>query len=199
LLDTQRAMLGLPGEGREKGVPARDPPNYGQSLEHLQVAAQKLRESIQGMATQPAGEHRNQAIRQAHDALVETQQTMILAAALATAALPMIIVAPPALAMDVKFANGCWARLYDRENFRGDSLTVVGPVLLANARIGSRFEWGRHYDSVEVGPKATLIVFDNENFRQHTATLKPSDRIADLDAKLTKFENIRSLKLDCAV
>ena len=58
-------------------VRSAGPVNYGESMVRLQQAAQKLRESIQAMAQQPAGERRNAAVREAHEALLETQVAMI--------------------------------------------------------------------------------------------------------------------------
>ncbi|MGK7870521.1 hypothetical protein [Falsiroseomonas sp. E2-1-a20] len=52
-------------------------PNYSRSMDHLLVAAQSLREAIQDLAQQPAGERRNQAISEMQDALLETQQAMM--------------------------------------------------------------------------------------------------------------------------
>jgi sporulation protein YlmC with PRC-barrel domain len=52
-------------------------PEYTASMKRLQSSAQKLRESIQAMAQQPAGERRNQAIKEAQQALYDTNQAMI--------------------------------------------------------------------------------------------------------------------------
>lgn len=52
-------------------------PEYTKSMEQLQAAAQRLREATQAMAQQPAGERRNQAIRQANQALIDTQDAMM--------------------------------------------------------------------------------------------------------------------------
>jgi hypothetical protein len=46
-------------------------------MDRLMQAAQRLREAIQAMATQPAGPHRNKAIKEANEALLETQQVMV--------------------------------------------------------------------------------------------------------------------------
>ena len=46
-------------------------------MERLKEAAQRLRETIQTLATAPAGEKRNQAMDTARQALLETQQAMI--------------------------------------------------------------------------------------------------------------------------
>ncbi|MGQ0752689.1 MAG: hypothetical protein ACT4PS_19380 [Betaproteobacteria bacterium] len=47
-------------------------------MARLQEATQRLRQAIQNMAQQPEGERRNAAIRQAHQALFDAQQAMIL-------------------------------------------------------------------------------------------------------------------------
>lgn len=52
-------------------------PDYSKSMEQLQQATQKLREAIQQMAQEPAGDRRNRAIGQAQEALVETQRSMM--------------------------------------------------------------------------------------------------------------------------
>ena len=77
LYDTQSAMIQLPPELRSgPGTPSQ--PNYSESMERLQQAAQKLREAVQAMAQQSAGERRNDAAREAREALLETQQAMVM-------------------------------------------------------------------------------------------------------------------------
>jgi hypothetical protein len=51
-------------------------PIHSESMVALQRAAQRLRDAIQALADQPAGPRRNDAIKQAHEALLETQQAM---------------------------------------------------------------------------------------------------------------------------
>ena len=51
--------------------------DYTKAMERLFQAAQRLRESAQSMAQQPAGERRNQAMAQAREALLHTQQAMV--------------------------------------------------------------------------------------------------------------------------
>lgn len=55
---------------------AADTPEFSQSMQHLQKAAQRLRESIQTMAQEKPGARRNQAIKDAQDALLEAKQAM---------------------------------------------------------------------------------------------------------------------------
>ena len=51
--------------------------DYTKPMERLFQAAQRLREAVQAMAQQPAGERRNKAMDQAREALLQTQQAMV--------------------------------------------------------------------------------------------------------------------------
>lgn len=77
LLQTQQAMLALPPELRSTGTVSNE--NYDESVKKLMKAADSLRESIQAMARQPAGEGRNRAMEQANQALWDTQMAMVSA------------------------------------------------------------------------------------------------------------------------
>lgn len=118
----------------------------------------------------------------------------------ATSTGPVLLLVPMVFAIDDKVANGCWARIYDKENFAGNMTMLVGPVDIASAKPASvtGLELGRNYDSVVVGPRATLTVWDNANYRDKTATFKAGQRISNLDGKMGYFEEIKSLKISCA-
>jgi hypothetical protein len=75
LLTTQRAMLALPPQLRAHGTV--DEAGYGESVKTLMKAADTLRDSIHAMARQPAGPGRDQAIRDANRALLDTQVAMV--------------------------------------------------------------------------------------------------------------------------
>lgn len=75
LQTTQQAMLDLPPEYRPL-APTASGAGYDGSVRNLMTAADTLRDSIHAMARQPAGEARNQAIRDANRALLETQAAM---------------------------------------------------------------------------------------------------------------------------
>ncbi|MEJ7929447.1 hypothetical protein WG922_05615 [Ramlibacter sp. AN1015] len=94
LLETQSAMIALPPDMRGSGaIPEidRTPPSqrrgsaaasdteYQASVRQLMQAADNLRQSIQAMAQQPAGERRNRAMEQARQALWDSQQAMVAA------------------------------------------------------------------------------------------------------------------------
>jgi hypothetical protein len=103
-----------------------------------------------------------------------------------------------AIATTETFSNGCWARLYDSTDFKGNQLSLVGPVDMPNMRTAFGTDWSGQFDSLQVGPKATLTVYDNENYAQKAATFKPGQKVQDLDEKMGTFEQIRSAKISCA-
>lgn len=111
---------------------------------------------------------------------------------------PIIVLVPVQVASTDSFSNGCWARLYDSTNFRGNMLSLVGPVDMPNMRTAFGTDWSGQFDSIAVGPKATLTVYDNENYKQKAASFKSGQKVADLDEKMGLFENISSVKVACS-
>lgn len=109
---------------------------------------------------------------------------------------PNILLAPPIIADDAKLAGGCWAKLYTAENYQGEVLSLVGPIDVPDARVGA-LDWGRKYDSVIIGPIATLMVYNDQLYMNRTAAFTPGQRVPDLDEELGFFENIESLKVSC--
>ncbi|MDN5836089.1 MAG: hypothetical protein L0H12_01900 [Nitrosospira sp.] len=110
---------------------------------------------------------------------------------------PVILLVPPVFALNAALADGCWSRLFYGANFRGNFVTLTGPIAIP-LMPGVNFAWNVRYDSLKVGPKATLRVYDNDMYQDMSAVFKPGQEVADLDDKLKLFENIRSLVLDCA-
>jgi len=94
LRDTNQAMVQLPPEMRTQSgatgttssqaggtagtavYPGSDA-DYTRAMEKLQQGAQNLRESIQALAQEPVGPLRDAAIKNAHQALYDTNQAMI--------------------------------------------------------------------------------------------------------------------------
>ena len=97
---------------------------------------------------------------------------------------PAIVLVPLVVAATPDFGNGCWARLYDGQNFQGNQLTVVGPTDMPNMRTAFGTDWSGEFDSVQVGPKATLTLYDNENYREKAATFIASQKVPDLGDKV---------------
>ena len=96
LIEINQAMTSLPPDMRAAGSAVGTTPSaggagsvalgpvypnsdveYTKAMDRLQKAAQQLREAIQAMAQEPAGPRRDDAIKSANKALVDTQQSMI--------------------------------------------------------------------------------------------------------------------------
>lgn len=113
---------------------------------------------------------------------------------------PMVLVVPTYYAMDPNVGNGCWARLFDKRDFTGSVFAMVGPVDIASNRPGfiTGFESGRNFDSLTVGPTATLTVWDHDNFQKKSTTFAPGDTVPDLDSRMGSTEEIKSMSLSCS-
>ncbi|TFZ01127.1 hypothetical protein [Ramlibacter rhizophilus] len=74
LNETHEAMLALPENLRN--APGVSTTTYDESVRKLMQAADSLRDSIQSMAKLPAGDARNNAIKQANDALMQTHSAV---------------------------------------------------------------------------------------------------------------------------
>lgn len=111
---------------------------------------------------------------------------------------PIILLVP----IDVAGTNsaikkGCWTRIYDRENYVGDSLTVIGPAALVDMTGPYGLNWDDRVNSIETGPNATVMVYDNEDFRDPVAQFKPGQRVPDLSKRLGFFDEFASIRVDC--
>lgn len=210
LLKTQRAMVALPPDLRSAGTASSM--GYDEAVTTLMKSADSLRQSIQEMAQQPPGERRDRAIAEAHKALRDTQAAMLAAyqpanartmgagtggaAAQAGGNASVLVLVPSVMAGDARFANGCWVRFFDDKQFRGDALTLAGPVDMPKMEVPGAL-W-RDWDSAVVGPRARVITYDNENFRDRTAELAPNQSYPDLrERKLGWFEEVKSARVSC--
>lgn len=79
LTETHDAMRALPPELRNAPGATVSTAQYDESVRKMMKAAAALRASIQALARQPAGEEVDKAIREANQALLETQSAMVLA------------------------------------------------------------------------------------------------------------------------
>lgn len=111
---------------------------------------------------------------------------------------PLAVVLVPVLIAEKQDLGECWARLYTDENFHGDQLSLVGPVDMPNMRTPFGRDWSGEFESIAVGPKATVTIYDNENYAQKAATFKAGQRVPKLDKKLGFFEQVHSVKIACA-
>lgn len=96
----------------------------------------------------------------------------------------------------VSQSTGCWATLFDENNFKGDSLTLMGDNQLPNLRMKDGSSWEGRIDSVAVGPKADLVLYGKENYKDVDSGFGPGTKTADLD-HLPIGDSVESLKIAC--
>lgn len=94
--------------------------------------------------------------------------------------------------------GGCWARIYDGENYMGDTLTLAGPISLADMSGPFGLDWDDRVNSIEIGPKATLTVYDNEGFRDQVGQFKNGQKVPDISKKLGLFDEFASVRMTCS-
>jgi hypothetical protein len=117
--------------------------------------------------------------------------------------------------------ENCWAEFFQNSDYAGSHFRLSGPVELDNLHNVNGENWALRIDSLKVGPKAKLVIFENINFK---LTLKEMAKYPDLmralgyteqdvkeDSELIFGANanihdlsdfnfhhkIRSLKIDC--
>lgn len=73
--------------------------------------------------------------------------------------------------------NECWVDVYESPNYSGAHLRIEGPVKLRNLRAVDDQNWESRIDSLVVGPKARLQIFENTNFKR---TLSEMAKYPDL-------------------
>jgi hypothetical protein len=110
---------------------------------------------------------------------------------------PVIMMVPVEISAPA-LKNGCWAQLYDERNFKGDVFTVVGPMQLVSTDNSAGRQLKKNIDSLVLGPRATLTVYEHSMFKDKAVTFGPNSKEGGLIKKLGFTGRIESLKLDCA-
>ena len=110
---------------------------------------------------------------------------------------PLIMLVPVEVSNKALEA-GCWAQFYDERNFKGDMLTVVGPASIGSQDKASGRQFKKSIDSLVLGPKATLKVYEHQMFKGRSVEFAPNSKEAGLIKKLGFGGRIESLQLQCA-
>ena len=110
---------------------------------------------------------------------------------------PTVLLVPVQIT-DPALQSGCWAQFYSQRNFQGDMVTLVGPAAVVSMDKGTARALKREIDSVTVGPKATLEVYEHAMFRDRTATFPANSREGGLMRKLGFGGRIEAMRLSCA-
>jgi hypothetical protein len=109
---------------------------------------------------------------------------------------PMVLLVPVEI-QNKALESGCWAQFYDERNFKGEVLTLVGPAQMDSMDKGTGRQFKRSIDSLVLGPKATLKVFEHQLFRDKSVDFSPNAREPGLINKLGVGGRIQSLQLSC--
>jgi hypothetical protein len=88
-------------------------------------------------------------------------------------------------------------RVYDRENFMGDRLTLQGPISLADMSGPFGLNWDDRVNSLETGPRAIVSVYDNPGFIDPVGQFKPGQRIPDISTRTGLFDEFASIRVNC--
>jgi len=103
----------------------------------------------------------------------------------------------PVLVTDPALASGCWAQFYDKRDFKGDVATLVGPAGFVTLDKGTARQLKKEIDSLVLGPKARLTIYEHALFKDGAVTFDPNAREAGLIKRLGFDGHIESLRLEC--
>ena len=110
---------------------------------------------------------------------------------------PVIVMVPMQVSRDLATDKGCWVKLYDKRNFEGDSLLLIGPINVAKMIDPFGGNWENRIYSLKTGPNANVTIYNNRDFRDEDKFIDPDKKIPDMSNELGLFRNFRSIMLGC--
>lgn len=95
--------------------------------------------------------------------------------------------------------DDCYVDIWREPNFEGESLRLEGPAEYAHLKL-ARGDWGDQIGSLRVGPRAFVLAYREENFKDKRVTFGPNDEVADLghvkfDDDIDSVQVIDSLRI----
>ena len=63
-------------------------------------------------------------------------------------------------------AGDCWLDVYDKTDFAGSHVRIEGPIQLPSLAKLNGENWSSRIESLIVGPKAQVVAFRQENFKE---------------------------------
>jgi hypothetical protein len=97
--------------------------------------------------------------------------------------------------------NPCSVQIWEDENFEDDNDLIVGPLEsrdMKNIPGANKDDWGDEIDSLKVGSKATVTVWQDEDFKDTSATYGPGTEKTNLRGNPNFGDDIDSMKITCA-
>ncbi len=61
--------------------------------------------------------------------------------------------------------DDCWVKFYRDANYKGKQLLVQGPDKLASLHAVNGDNWDSKINSIKVGPKTKVTIFENPNYK----------------------------------
>lgn len=95
------------------------------------------------------------------------------------------------ISMEKSRSAGCWVTFFDKKNFRGKRATLFGSQSIYNLELEDVV--GDDPDSIIVGRRAEIYLFDGEGFDDLKYYFESNTRVRKLDG----LENIDSLQINC--
>ncbi|MBA4142707.1 MAG: hypothetical protein H0X43_06810 [Nitrosospira sp.] len=109
---------------------------------------------------------------------------------------PVLMLVPIEISADME-KKGCWVKFYEREGFRGDSLTLMGPINLSRLIGPFGADWENKVRSLKTGPTANLTIYDNRDFRDQNKFIGVNVFVPDMSERMGFFDDFRSIMLSC--
>lgn len=111
---------------------------------------------------------------------------------------PLVMLDPTELRSKPTLARGCWVWMFPGTNFEGDnSIAVAGPAEITSLHTPVGLDWHSKAESLIVGPKASLTVYEVQGFRGQEKTFPPGFEVRQLRKDLGFIQSIDALKLSC--
>lgn len=108
-----------------------------------------------------------------------------------------VVLVLPTTQVNQALASGCWVTFYGKREFKGESVTLLGPVELSGFDKSAGRQFKRELDSLAVGPKANLTVFEHQMFKDRYVQFGPGSKEGGLIHRLGFGGRVQSLKLNC--
>lgn len=98
---------------------------------------------------------------------------------------------------DEAACNGCWVTFHGGEGFGGDTLTLVGPPDMPKMVGPFGADWEAKVSSIKIGPQTTVTIYDDVNYRDRAATIRPGQEVPELSERMGLFEEPESVRISC--
>lgn len=99
---------------------------------------------------------------------------------------------------DPALADGCWAEIFEDNDFDADDPHVIikGPFQAASLKDLAGRNWSNDIESLIMGPRATMYAYKDKDFKDTEVVFAPNQRVKEL-SEVKLANKIESLKILC--